>query len=119
MIIAQYWPLLVIGTFVALLVAVMWLLGSILGPKRPTPVKQRPFECGFAPFQMPGGYFDVQFYLVAILFVIFDVELAFLFPWAVVFREIGAPAFWAMGIFIAILAFGLWYDWKKGALKWR
>jgi NADH-quinone oxidoreductase subunit A len=104
---------------VALLVSVMWVLGSILGPKRPTPIKLRPFECGFAPFQNPGGYFDVKFYLVAILFVIFDVELAFLFPWAVVFREIGATAFWAMGIFIAILACGLWYDWKKGALKWR
>ena len=97
----------------------MWFLGSRLGPKKPSPIKQRPFECGFAPLALPGGHFDVKFYLVAILFVIFDVELAFLFPWAAVLQEIGAVAFWAMMIFIAILAFGLWYDWKKGALKWR
>jgi NADH-quinone oxidoreductase subunit A len=109
----------VIAVFVAALVAVMWILGVWLGPKRRTPVKQEPFECGMTPFAHPGERFGVKFYLIAILFVIFDIDLAFLFPWAVVFRDIGAVAFYSMLVFIGILAVALWYVWKKGALKWE
>jgi NADH-quinone oxidoreductase subunit A len=100
-------------------VGVMWVLGVWLGPKNRTPVKQEPFECGVSPFETPGRPFGVKFYLVAILFVIFDIDLAFLFPWAVVFREIGAVAFYSMIVFIGILAVALWYVWKKGALRWQ
>jgi NADH-quinone oxidoreductase subunit A len=107
------------AVFVGLLVAVMWLLGAWLGPKVRTPVKQLPFECGERPFENPGRPFAIKFYLIAILFVVFDIELAYLFPWAVIFRELGTGAFVAMLVFIGLLAFGLWYDWKKGALHWE
>ncbi len=100
------------------LVAGMWLAGAWLGPKRRTPVKQEPFECGVPPLQGSGERFGVKFYLIAILFVIFDIDLAFLFPWAVVFREVGTIAFTSMAVFIGILALALWYVWKKGALQW-
>lgn len=96
----------------------MYVLGEKLGPKKRTPVKDEPFECGETPFETPGRPFSVKFYLIAILFVIFDIDLAFLFPWAVVFREIGLLAFYSMVVFIGILALALWYIWKKGALQW-
>jgi NADH-quinone oxidoreductase subunit A len=96
----------------------MWIAGAWLGPKRRTPVKQEPFECGMTPIPGSGARFGVKFYLIAILFVIFDIDLAFLFPWAVVFREVGAVAFYSMTVFIGILALALWYIWKKGALQW-
>ena len=99
----------VIGLFVAVLVGGMWILGVVLGPRQRSSVKQRPFECGMIPFQNPGEQFGLKFYLIAILFVIFDIDLAFLFPWAVVFREIGAVAFYSMVVFIGILAVALWY----------
>ncbi len=96
------------------------LLGSIiLGPKRITKVKQEPFECGRSPFQLPGNRFGVKFYLIAILFIIFDVDLAFLFPWAVVFRDLGVYGFLSMLIFLAFVAVGLAVIWRKGAFKWR
>jgi NADH-quinone oxidoreductase subunit A len=110
---------LVIGTLVGIIVAVMYFLGAWLGPKVRTTVKQEPFECGQAPFETPGRPFGVKFYLIAILFVIFDIDLAFLFPWAVVFRDIGIAAFFSMVVFIGILALTLWYVWKKGALQWE
>ena len=97
----------------------MWLLGVWLGPKKFSRVKQEPFECGYPPFETPGDRFGVKFYLIAILFVIFDIDLAFLFPWAVVFRDVGALAFYSMLVFIGILAFALWYVWKKGAFQWE
>lgn len=97
----------------------MWLLGVWLGPRRRTAVKQEPFECGFQPFEIPSNRFDVKFYLIAILFVIFDIDLAFLFPWAVVFREVGALALVSMVVFIGILAVALWYVWMKGAFRWE
>jgi NADH-quinone oxidoreductase subunit A len=96
------------------------LAGSIiLGPKRKTAVKQQPFECGQVPFQNPGDRFGVKFYLIAILFIIFDVDLAFLFPWAVVFRSLGMYGFLSMLIFLAFVAVGLAVIWRKGAFKWR
>lgn len=111
--------MLVIAAFVALIVGVMWFLGAWLGPKRITAIKQAPFECGLEPFQPPGDRFGVKFYLIAILFVIFDIDLAFLFPWAAVFREVGAVALYSMAVFIGILAVALWYVWKKGAFQWE
>ncbi|MEW5875864.1 MAG: NADH-quinone oxidoreductase subunit A [Candidatus Zixiibacteriota bacterium] len=111
--------MLVITAFIALIVGVMWFLGAWLGPKNRTPVKQDPFECGVVPFQTPGDRFGVKFYLIAILFVIFDIDLAFLFPWAAVFRDVGAVALYSMVLFIGILSVALWYVWKKGAFRWE
>ncbi len=95
------------------------LMGFILGPRRPYPEKNSPYECGFDPFQDTRLPFDVRFYLVAILFIIFDLETAFLFPWAVVLHKIGHFGFYAMLIFLAILVVGFIYEWKKGALEWE
>ena len=95
------------------------VLASILGPKNPTPAKLEPFECGQEPFRIPSGSFSVKFYLVAMLFILFDVELVFLFPWAVVYRHLGAYGFIEMAVFIGILGVGYLYAWKKGALEWQ
>ena len=111
--------MLVISLFVALIVCVMWFLGAWLGPKNRTAVKQEPFECGVEPFDTPGNRIDIKYYLIAILFVIFDIDLAFLFPWAVVFRGIGVLALISMAVFVGILAVAFWYVWKKGALQWE
>ena len=116
---AHYFPILVfIGIGVAIgLIALT--LGWMLGPRRPDKAKLSPYECGFDPFEDARLPFDVRFYLVAILFVIFDLETAFLFPWAVVLRRIGWSGFWAMMIFLAILVVGFVYEWKRGALEWE
>jgi NADH-quinone oxidoreductase subunit A len=97
---------------------VIWIT-SVLGPKSMTPVKAKPFEMGEEPFRIVKGHIPVQFYLVALLFVVFDVELTFLFPWALVFRELGMQAFISMGIFIGLLFLTLVYSWKKGVLSWN
>ncbi len=99
--------------------AFMMALGFILGPRRPDSEKLSPYECGFEAFEDSRMKFDVRFYLVAILFIIFDLEIAFLFPWAVVLREIGMFGFVAMVIFLALLVVGFIYEWKKGALQWE
>ena len=83
------------------------------------PEKLSPFECGFAPFDDARGQFDVRFYLVAILFIIFDLEVAFLFPWAVALGDIGLFGFWSMMLFLAVLTVGFIYEWRKGALEWE
>ena len=116
---AEYFPILLfilvgIGVGVAPLV-----LGKLLAPNRPDPEKLSPYECGFEAFEDARMKFDVRYYLVAILFIIFDLEIAFLFPWAVVFKDIGAPGFWAMMVFLGILVVGFVYEWKKGALDWE
>ncbi len=95
------------------------LLGYILGPRRPNPEKLSPYECGFPPFDDARLPFDVRFYLVAILFIIFDLETAFLVPWAVVFRKISWYGLGVMGIFLGILTVGFIYEWKKGGLEWE
>lgn len=95
------------------------LAGFILGPNRPYSEKNSPYECGFKAFQDARLPFDVRFYLVAILFIIFDLETAFLFPWAVVLHKIGLFGFCAMLIFLAILVVGFIYEWKTGALEWE
>ncbi len=86
--------------------------------KKPDSEKLSSYECGFDPFSDARSEFDVQFYLVAILFIIFDLEIAFLFPWAIVLKEIGLFGFWSMMVFLAVLTVGFIYEWKKGALEW-
>jgi NADH-quinone oxidoreductase subunit A len=95
------------------------LVGWILGPHRPDAEKLSPFECGFEAFEDARMKFDVRYYLVAILFILFDLEIAFLFPWAVVLEELGAFGFWAMVVFLGILVIGFIYEWMKGALEWE
>lgn len=94
-------------------------LAQSLGPKKPSAEKNTPFECGVPPFSQPVARHSVRFYLAGMLFVIFDIELIFLFPWAVVFREVGTPAFWAMMLFLGIFELGFLYAWRKGAFQWR
>lgn len=95
------------------------VLGYVLGPNRPDKEKNSAYECGFEAFGDARMPFDVRFYLVAILFILFDLEIAFLFPWAVSLREIGATGFWAGIVFLSILAVGFIYEWKTGALNWE
>ena len=95
------------------------IAGFILGPRRPDSEKLSPYECGFEAFEDSRMKFDVRYYLVAILFIIFDLEIAFLFPWAVVLGEIGWFGFLAMMLFLGILVIGFIYEWKKGALEWE
>jgi NADH-quinone oxidoreductase subunit A len=95
------------------------VLGRILGPHRPDSAKLSPYECGFEAFEDARMKFDVRYYLVAILFILFDLEIAFLFPWAVVLKEIGTFGFVSMLIFLAILVVGFIYEWMKGALEWE
>ncbi len=115
----NYFPILVFLA-VALLAGVVPLaLGFVLGPRRPDPEKNSPYECGFEAFEDSRMKFDVRYYLVAILFIIFDLEIAFLFPWAVALDGIGLFGFTAMMVFLAILVVGFVYEWKKGALEWE
>ncbi len=97
----------------------MVILSSTLGKKNPTPVKLAPFECGKEPFSLPMGRLAVKFYLTAILFILFDVELVFLYPWAVVYRTLGPLGLVEMGIFLGILMVGFVYAWDNGALDWK
>jgi NADH-quinone oxidoreductase subunit A len=118
----QYFPILLF-IFVGLMVGVALplaggVLSRLLGVHRPDPAKLSPYECGFEAFEDARMKFDVRYYLVAILFILFDLEIAFLFPWAVVLREIGTFGFVAMLLFLAVLVIGFVYEWKKGALEW-
>ncbi len=94
-------------------------LGSLISPHRPDAEKLSQYECGFEPFESSRIKFDVRFYLIAILFIIFDLEVAFLFPWAVVLGKMAWPGVIAMGIFLGLLLIGFLYEWKKGALEWE
>jgi len=98
---------------------IMTLLGFLLGTRKPDAEKNSPYECGFEAFEDTRMRFDVRYYLVAILFIIFDLEIAFLFPWAVVLDQIGWFGYTAMMIFLGILVIGFIYEWKKGALEWE
>ncbi len=93
--------------------------GKVLAPNKPDERKNSPYECGFEAFEDSRMKFDVRYYLVAILFIIFDLEIAFLFPWAIVLDEIGVFGFWAMMLFLGVLVVGFIYEWKKGALEWE
>jgi NADH-quinone oxidoreductase subunit A len=95
------------------------VLGYVLAPHKPDSAKNSPYECGFEAFEDARMKFDVRYYLVAILFILFDLEIAFLFPWAVALKEIGAVGFWSMMVFLSILVVGFVYEWKKGALDWE
>jgi NADH-quinone oxidoreductase subunit A len=97
------------------------IIGMILGPHRPDPEKLSPYECGFEAFEDARMKFDVRYYLVAILFILFDLEVAFLFPWGATLSDLGpwSAGFWAMMLFLGILTVGFIYEWKKGALDWE
>src|SRR3989338_6481670 len=113
---SEYAGILVLALFSSLLVGLFIFLASTLGPKRPNPVKDEPFECGEKPFTLPGRAVPVHFYVIAMLFIIFDVELAFLFPWAVLFRKLGLAGFLEMAVFVFFILVGYVYALKKGAL---
>ena len=113
-----------IGIFVIFVLAggiagAMVVLGSTLGKKNPTPEKLAPFECGMDPFALPMGKLTVKFYLTAILFILFDVELVFLYPFAVVYRDLGLLGLIELGFFLGILMIGFVYAWSNGALEWK
>lgn len=115
----QYLPILVFLVIGALFGAGPILLGYLIGPKKPDEVKLAAFECGFPAFEDARMKFDVRFYLVSILFIIFDLEIAFLFPWAVVLKELSWFGVATMGVFLGLLVIGFIYEWKKGALEWE
>jgi NADH-quinone oxidoreductase subunit A len=115
----NYFPVLVF-VLVGLLVGVVpILMGWLLAPNHPDAEKLSPYECGFNAFEDARMKFDVRYYLVAILFILFDLEIAFLFPWAIVLPEIGLFGYLAMVLFLGILVVGFVYEWKKGALEWE
>jgi NADH-quinone oxidoreductase subunit A len=115
----NYFPILLF-VIVGLLVGIGPIVaGWILGPHRPDPEKLSPYECGFEAFEDARMRFDVRYYLVAILFILFDLEIAFMFPWAIVLKELGMFGFVVMLEFLAILTIGFIYVWKKGALEWE
>ncbi len=115
----NYLPILVFMCLTLIMGTVFIILGKLLGPSRPDAEKNSPYECGFEAFEDSRMKFDVRYYLVAILFIIFDLEIAFLFPWAVVLDEIGTFGLAAMGVFLSVLVIGFIYEWKKGALEWE
>jgi len=115
----SYLPI-IIFLFIAIgLGLVLMLSAMVIAYRKPDPEKVSIYECGFNAFDDARMKFDVRFYLVAILFIIFDLEIAFLFPWAVAFGEISMTAFWSMMIFLLVLTVGFAYEWKKGALEWE
>ena len=115
----QYLPILLFILVGAGVGVAPMALGRILGPHRPDPDKLSPYECGFEAFEDARMQFDVRYYLAAILFILFDLEIAFLFPWAVSLDAIGTFGFVSMMVFLAILVVGFIYEWKKGALDWE
>ncbi|MDE2086725.1 MAG: NADH-quinone oxidoreductase subunit A [Xanthomonadaceae bacterium] len=117
--IAEYWPVLLFIAVAAGLGVVLLVIGMLAGKRRPDAEKLSPYECGFEAFEDARARFDVRYYLLAILFIIFDLEIAFLFPWAVVFKQIGITALIEMALFLLLLVIGFAYVWKKGALEWE
>lgn len=115
----EYLPILIFLGIAVGLAGLMIVASYIMAPQRPDSEKVSAYECGFEAFDDARSKFDVRFYLVAILFIIFDLEVAFLFPWAVTLGETGVFGFWSMFIFLAILTIGFIYEWKKGALEWE
>ncbi|MBM3644706.1 MAG: NADH-quinone oxidoreductase subunit A [Alphaproteobacteria bacterium] len=115
----DYLPILIFFGLAIGLVCAMLGGSYLVARQAPNSEKLSPFECGFAPFDDARGQFDVRFYLVAILFIIFDLEVAFLFPWAVALGDIGVFGFWSMMLFLGVLTVGFIYEWRKGALEWE
>ncbi len=114
----NYLPILIFLAVASGFGLVLLALGWVLGPRRPDAEKVSAYECGFEAFEDSRTKFDVRYYLVAILFIIFDLEIAFLFPWAVSLDAIGGFGLLSMGVFLAVLVVGFVYEWKKGALEW-
>ena len=115
----NYLPILIFMAIGLFLGVALLVVNRFLSPNRPNSEKLSPYECGFEAFEDSRMKFDVRYYLVAILFIIFDLEIAFLFPWAVALNEIGMAGFLAMVLFLGILIVGFLYEWKKGALEWE
>ena len=115
----QYLPILVFLLLGLVMGLVLLGAGALFGAHKPDSEKNAPYECGFAPFESSHIPFDVRFYLVALLFIIFDLETAFFFPWALVLRQIGWVGFSAMMLFLGLLVIGFIYEWKSGALEWE
>ena len=116
---AEYLPTLLFLIVASVIGVALLVVGNTLGPKRPSLEKLSPYECGFEAFESARMQFDVRYYLVAILFIVFDLEIAFVFPWALVFRELGVFGLVEMGVFLSLLVIGFIYVWKKGALEWE
>jgi NADH-quinone oxidoreductase subunit A len=114
----EYFPILVFLAIAGGVSTAMVAASVLVARQRPNKEKLSPYECGFDPFEDARIRFDVRYYLVAILFIIFDLEVAFLFPWAVSLGDIGLFGFWSMVVFLAVLTIGFVYEWKKGALEW-
>src|SRR3990167_2185263 len=119
MMLSQYLPVLIFILIALILGGVMLGAGGLISNRRPDAVKDAPYECGFPAFENARIPFDVRFYLVALLFIIFDLETAFFFPWALVLRKIGWLGFSAMMLFLGLLVIGFIYEWKSGALEWE
>jgi len=119
LLLAEYLPILIFLGLAIALGAILILAAVVLAVRRPDPEKVSAYECGFNAFDDARMKFDVRFYLVSILFIIFDLEVAFLFPWAVAFGEVSMMAFWSMMVFLGVLTIGFAYEWKKGALEWE
>ncbi len=116
---AEYLPTLVFLIVAAGIGMSLIVIGNILGPKRPSAEKLSAYECGFNAFEDSRMQFDVRYYLVAILFIVFDLEIAFVYPWALIFRDLGVFGLVEMGIFLGLLVIGFVYVWKRGALEWE
>jgi NADH-quinone oxidoreductase subunit A len=116
---SEYVGIVITFVLAGALVGAFILLASTLGPKKPSAVKSEPFECGQVPFSVPLGRLSIKFYLTAILFILFDVELVFLYPWAVVFRELGMVALVEIVVFLGVLMAGFFYAWDNDALEWQ
>jgi NADH-quinone oxidoreductase subunit A len=115
----QYLPVLVMFGLAAFVVVVFLGLGKLFSPHNRTPIKLRTFECGNEASGPAWGRFSIKFYLIAILFIVFDIEVVFMYPWAVLFRDLGWFGLAEMAVFVAVLALGLIYVWRKGALEWE
>ena len=117
-VVQDYLPLIIFVGLALVIGLVLLIVPFVVAYRQPDPEKLSAYECGFNAFDDARMKFDVRFYLVAILFIIFDLEVAFLFPWAVAFKSVGVFGFWSMMVFLAVLTIGFIYEWKKGALEW-
>ena len=115
----EYAPILMVFGFGAVVAAALLFSPSLIAPRRTTPIKSEPFECGMTPLALPEGRFAVKFSTIAIIFIIIDVELIFVWPWAAYYRELGWFGFAEMMVFLGILMLGFLYIWRKGALEWE
>ena len=115
---SEYLPILVFIAMASALALILMAAAAVIAVRNPDPEKVSAYECGFNAFDDARMKFDVRFYLVSILFIIFDLEVAFLFPWAVAFKDVSMVGFWSMMVFLAVLTIGFAYEWKKGAMEW-